>query len=247
MNQAELLCRLVEIETAINYMSLPPSNTPPFIKLDGTLPVLISAPHATAHIRAGKIKGEEEYTAAFAHLLGEVTGAFVMYTQFRSPDDANWDKSTPYKECLREIVARNDIHFVLDLHGMSNRHKIGIALGTINGRSCPEQESLIINALKNHNFHSTLETSCRGFSTLQWDHFVINHSRFTGGIVSHTITRFASETLGIAAAQIELCSTVRVVRHQSPSFPPFKGNAAGIERTFNALSDLIYALAENIK
>ncbi len=246
MNQTDLLGCLVEIEETISYVIPPPLNTQPFVELDGTLPILISAPHATAHTRAGKIKGEEEYTAAFAHLLGKVTGAFVMYTQFRSFDDSNWDKGTPYKNSLREVVARNNIRFVLDLHGMSNRHKIGIALGTMNGRSCPEQESLIANTLKNHNFHSTLEANCNAFPHLQWDRFVINHSRFTGGIVNHTITRFASERLGINAAQIELCSSIRVVGHpHNSTLPPFKGNSVGIARIFNALSDLIYKLAEN--
>ncbi len=247
MKQVELFRRLIQIENTIAYLSPSPSNSESFVQIDGSLPILISAPHATAHCRSGKMKGEEEYTAAFAHLLGEITGAFVMYSRFRSPDDSNWDEHTSYKECLREVSTRNDIHFILDLHGMSNRHKIGIALGTMNGRSCPEQEFIIANTFKDHNFHSTLEANCNGFPHLKWDHFIINHSRFTGGIVNHTVTRFASETLGIAAAQIELCSTVRVIahhfNHQSPPFPPFKGNADGIERTFNALADVVRKIA----
>ena len=40
---------------------------------------------------------------------------------------------------------------------------------------------------------------------------MVDHPRFTGGLRNHTVTRFASEVLGIPSVQVELASVARVV------------------------------------
>ena len=121
---------------------------------NGRFPLLISAPHATAHSRRGKIKGEEEYTAAFAQLLTQETGAHALFTKYRSAGDPELGcSSTLQGTAQTACAAAHDIRFVIDLHGMSNRHKFGIAVGTINGRSCPNREALIAHTLAAHKFN----------------------------------------------------------------------------------------------
>jgi hypothetical protein len=233
-----MLNRLLELEAAVAHTTLPPDGVRPFTYQTGTLPILVSAPHATAHQRCQRIKKEEGFTGAIAQFLAETMGVQALFSHYRSLDDPNWDRQSPYKECLQEIVQTEGIRFVLDLHGMSNRHKIGLALGTMNGRSCPDYESLILQTVQ-RQFQQASQASVKTFTELHWDHFVLNHSRFTGGLTSHTITRFASQELQVPALQIELCSAVRVVAKR----PFHTGQPEAVQQTLKWLQDLVEALA----
>ncbi len=238
-----LLDRLQELETAVSYTTLAPDGEPSFSYQSGKLPILVSAPHATAHRRRQRIKGEEEFTGALAQFLADTTGVHALFSHYRSTGDPNWDRDSPYKNRLREIVHQNDIRFVLDLHGMSNRYKIGLALGTMNGRSCPEYEPLILKTVKNQ-LQPISQKAAKEFSELHWDHFVLNHSRFTGGLANYTITRFASQQLGVPALQIELCASARVVERRpfNASSKPFYGQPKAIEQTVSLLQALVQAV-----
>ncbi|MCB8981400.1 MAG: hypothetical protein H6657_28675 [Ardenticatenaceae bacterium] len=238
-----LLDRLMDLETAVSYTTPPPEGERPFVYRPGDLPILVSAPHATVHQRCQREKGEEEFTGALAQLLGETTGAHTLYSRYRSNDDPNWDRDSPYKTALQNIVQDQGIGFVLDLHGMSNRHKFGLALGTMNGRSCPDFEPLILETVQ-AQFQQTSQGIARNFTELRWDHFVLNHPRFTGGVANYTITRFASEQLGIPALQIELCSSARVVERRpfSQWKTPFRGQPEAIEQAVALLQSLVATL-----
>ncbi|KAA3660123.1 MAG: hypothetical protein DWQ04_20300 [Chloroflexi bacterium] len=243
MLQAELLDQLNALEKPIAYFQTPPQGKRSFIWQNGRIPLLISAPHATAHSRRGKIKGEEEYTAALAQLLAQETGAHALFTAYRSSGDPNWDVVTPYKSQLRKLIGQHHIRFVIDLHGMSNRHKFGIAVGTINSRSCPNRESIIAHTFESHKFTRLSQKKVQSYDKLQWHGFVMNHSRFTGGLVNHTITRFVSQSLGIAAVQIELCASIRIVHRDKQFLPAFTGNPQGITQAYLALASLVQKIA----
>lgn len=243
MLQAMLLDQLNAFEKPIAYFRTPPQGRDSFVWQNGRIPLLISAPHATAHSRRGKIKGEEEYTAALAQLLAQETGAHALFTTYRSQGDPNWDVGAPYKAQLKQLIKQHDIRFVVDLHGMSNRHKFGIAVGTINGRSCPNRESIIAHTFESNKFTRLSQKKAKSYNKLQWRGFVMNHSRFTGGLVNHTITRFVSETLGISAVQIELCATIRIVHRDKDFLPAFTGNPQGIKQAYLALANLIQKIA----
>lgn len=242
-----LLERLLELETAVAHKTFAPDGKRPFAHLPGHLPILISAPHATAHQRHHRLKREEGFTGALAHFLAETTGAQALYSRYRSPDDPNWDQHSPYKQRLQEIVQTHDVRFVLDLHGMSNRHKIGLALGSMNGRSCPHYEPIILQTV-GKPFTQTTEAMAKTFPRLHWDHFVLNHTRFTGGLAHHTITRFASQQLGVAALQIELCAAVRIVEKRPSGTPtqPYRGQSEPIVQTVNLLQNLVQAVAATL-
>lgn len=238
-----LLDRLMDLETAVSYTTPPPEGERPFVYRTGDLPILISAPHATVHQRCQREKGEEEFTGALAQLLGETTGVHILYSRYRSNDDPNWDRDSPYKTALQDIVQDQGIGFVLDLHGMSNRHKFGLALGTMNGRSCPDFEPLILETVR-EQFRQISQGTARNFAELHWDQFVLNHPRFTGGVANYTITRFAAEQLGVPALQVELCSSARVVERRpfSQWKTPFRGQPEAIQQAVTLLQSLVAAL-----
>lgn len=243
----DVLDRLEQLEVDIAYNDPPPDGGPSFRYQPGRLPVLLSAPHGAAHRRDGRYKEEDEYTAAFARLVGERTGAHVLYTHARAESDPNWDAESPYKAALAEVVATSGVRFVADIHGMGNRHKFGIAVGTMCGASCPARhEALIAATLMARGFKQVAVHDAQGFEALQWDCFIVNHGRFTGGLTSHTVTRYAAERLGVHAAQFELCASLRIVRRRAGERWPreFRGHAAGIVQTVAAFERLALALAE---
>jgi hypothetical protein len=241
----DVLQQLIELETPITYREPPEEGRPPFIHEPGQLPVLLSAPHGAAHWRNGRYKQEDEYTAAIARLVAAETGAHVLYSYALSDSDPNWDSESPYKHFLRMLVAQFGIGFVLDIHGMSNLHRIGVAIGTIGGVSCPAYEALIVENLKAQSFIETTAEQAQQFERLYWDHFVLNHHRFTGGLASHTVTRYVSEELQVAAAQIELCGSLRIVRPRSISNKRqgFRGDPVGIRRTLATLQAIVLNLS----
>lgn len=246
MELPAVLARLVALEADVTYREPPSGDETPFRYEPGTLPVLLSAPHGAAHQRDGRYKQEDEYTAAFARLLAERTGAHVIYAFARSDSDPNYDRESPYKAALAESVARHSIRFVVDIHGMSDRHKFGIAVGTMCGASCRQRhEALVVETLASAGFVEATANETREFPALRWDRFVVNHSRFTGGMTSHTVTRFAAERLGIHAVQFELCAGLRIVRRRGANHWPaeYRGDPAGIVRTVGAFERLVAALA----
>jgi hypothetical protein len=247
LTRAVLLQRLVDLETAVTHKQPPTQNQPPFAHEPGHQPILLSAPHGTAHQRNGRVKAEEGFTSALARLIAAETGAHALYTHFLSQNDPNYEPEAPYKTVLRQLVQQHDIRFVLDIHGMSDRHQFGLALGTMNGRSCPNHESLILQTLQSHGFRQSTKAAVRQFDRLRWDYFVLNHSRFTGGVINHTVTKFVVEELGVAAAQMELCSSLRVVQSiTTDGRVVFEGDKVGVETAVHTLIALVNALADSV-
>lgn len=247
MDSQTLLDRLVALESDVTYLEQPAGGGPPFRHQPGRLPVLISAPHGAAHHRNGRTKQEDEYTAAFARLLGERTHAHVLYAFARSDDDPNYDRHSPYKTALADLVAAHDIRFVIDLHGMSDRYKFGIAVGTMCGASCRQRHrSMILASLAAAGFRQATAAEARDFPSLRWDRFVVDHRRFTGGVVNHTVTRFAAEELGVHAAQFELSAALRIVRAlgNSTRDDDYRGDPAGISQAVLAFEGMVTGLIQ---
>lgn len=232
----QLVERLVLLEQEVAYTEPPADGRPPYRYTAGHVPLLLSAPHGAVHMRAGRAKGEDEYTAAFARLVAELSGAHVIYTHRCSARDPNWDHGALYRHRLREIVRAAGVRFVLDIHGAAADRHFGIALGTIDGESCPDHEPLIVQHLEAHGF------SQNGHSL---DRLVVNHPRFTGGLRQATITRFACRDLRVPAAQFELNAHLRTVRRlpSATCDEPFEGDAARITRTVAVFVELVRRLA----
>jgi hypothetical protein len=74
---------------------------------------------------------------------------------------------------------------------------------------------------------------------LQWGQFIVNHPRFTGGVASRTVTRFVSQEVGIPAAQLELCTLLRVV---PPHYQRYETLLGGVQTAVNTLIALVHSL-----
>ncbi len=229
----DLLKRLVELEADIHYKTAPPDDEPEFAHDFGRRPIVISAPHGAAHLRSGVLKQEDDYTAALVRMVAEMTGAHALYLRYRSGTDANFHTGVPYKQYLQKIITRYRIRFVLDLHGAAAYRDFGLALGTLYGRSCPNERPLILSVMKRFGF----QEDASWLSRLDLD------DTFSASGIDNqeTITSFVSQKLHVPAAQIELNAYLRVVRRQPDATErdPFQGDPAAIEQTVKMLATLV--------
>jgi hypothetical protein len=225
------------LEADVLYQELPAEGVPRIGSVVGTTPVLLSAPHSAVHTRRGEPKEEEEFTAALACLVAELSDAHALYVRRRSPTDPNWYTDVPYKRRLRRVVAQTGIRFLLDIHGSAQNRDLGIALGTMNGESCPHHRGTIIHLLEEHGFRR------HGDSLDYLD--VDNKFTAQGLSGQETITNFTWLRLGVPCAQLELHPSLRVVeRRGDATLPrPFRGDAERITRVVGALVHLVSLLS----
>ncbi len=224
--------------TQVSYRDDPPRGQVSFRYLRGNRPVLVSAPHGALHWRNGGWKGEDEYTAALAHLLSTQTGAHALYTVRRIRPDPNFEDDSDYKRTLASLLWEHNIELVLDLHGARRGRDFGLELGTMSGATCPDYQSSIIQHL-------------------EWQGFVREHRRsldrlwvnrlFKGGARQRTVTRFVWEQYGVNAAQIEINAHLRIVRRKPDADlyhdePDFVADPVRLRRTVGALIRVIRAV-----
>ena len=233
---AEHLGRLIEWESDVRYRE-PAENVDDRIgRVVGPVPVLLSAPHGALHTRRGTLKEEEEFTAALVCRAAEMSGANAIYTRRRSPTDPNWYGNVPYKRRLEALAEELELRFLIDVHGTAPERGFGMALGTMEGRSCPKERDGILATLNAHGFRPNAAFPDR----LDVD------ETFTGSGVEgqETVTAYASHSLGVPAAQFELHPLLRVVeRREDASLPrPFHGDPARIERVIEMLVALVAAV-----
>ncbi len=100
-----------------NYRRDPKESHPTGIHLTGDIPVLITAPHATTHMRDNRLKRYEIYTAAICTILHATTGAHALYSNYYSEKDPNYYDDSPFKHETEQIVRQNGIKLILDIHG----------------------------------------------------------------------------------------------------------------------------------
>lgn len=242
----QLMNDLLERERLHQYRTPAPLGQRWFELNQGQVPVLVSAPHACMHDRDGNRKMEEEFTGAIAQYLSASTGCHSIYSVYQATEDPNWHTDSEYKRAIARQHDETGFKFVIDLHGMLNRHGMGVAVGTMRNRSSDPADATL--AFQKHGFLKAeladlelakLEQS--GDNVDSGLRLVVDHPRFTGGLRNHTVTRFASEELGIPAVQIELASSARVVFSAPTEDWPqsYTGNQSTIAATVRALETLI--------
>ncbi|MDJ0841817.1 MAG: ketol-acid reductoisomerase [Acidobacteriota bacterium] len=162
-----------------------------FKVVEGTIPVIITAPHATRPLRNGKRRfSDGGGTAALAVALGELTGATVMYTTYEGDSDPNYYDDNVFKEKLKELIDRIKPEYVLDLHGSHSYRSYDIDLGTMRDRSLLGRTKLVkmlIEHLKRENIAN------------------ISYNRFSAS-KHETVTKFSSAN-GVPAIQMEINMT----------------------------------------
>ena len=177
-----------------SYKERPGGDSDGIHYLKGHIPVLVTAPHATAHVRMGKLKRQEFYTGALAVLLHSVTGCHALYTGRLSSLDPNYTDESPFKAKLSEIAARCGFEFLIDIHGTGSERPgdvfpgIGMNGEFLNGRSGALGE---LGQAAQSN----------GISLGSLDVFSAARQK--------TVTRFSATRLGVPSMQLEINQNLR--------------------------------------
>lgn len=176
-----------------------PAKESPFKYIPGTIPILISAPHAVRHVRKKEIKMSDEYTGSTACLLNKFTGCHVLTVTATYNEDPNYDSPSLYKDYLGEICRKARVALVLDLHGAARDREFAVDLGTMGGHSTlqiPWLPDLLEECLRT-----------QGISPVSRDVFPARKQ--------DTVTKFAAVELNLPAVQLEINKAYRVPR-QNP-------------------------------
>jgi hypothetical protein len=96
--------------------------------VEGEGPIVLTAPHAVAHIREGRRKEQDSLTGGLAEVLARATGNACITAIGPQSGDANRDLRHPFKD---EFLARqlHEHRLVLDLHGMRDQHGLDLCVG----------------------------------------------------------------------------------------------------------------------
>ena len=159
----------------------------------GTLPVILVSAHGIGQKkRNGKFKLAEPYTRGIAKYVSKKTGCFYLVKNQDTGMDPNKENHDEFKTFLTEIISRNHIKLMLDLHGAKKEHDFDVEIGTLNGESADPKiienltRTLKANGIKN----------------------VAINEPFKGGDITKTV----HENTGISCIQLEINYNYRNIR-----------------------------------
>lgn len=161
-----------------------------FAVLPGTSRVLISAPHATAQMREGKLKFADAGTGALAVMLHKLVNSTVIYTTHCSPSDPNFYDDNDYKRKLEALIKEAKPSLVFDLHASHWYRPYDVDFGTLNGLSIRGKESWFRRIA---DFFSKA-----GYRNFSQDYFAAAKNQ--------TVTKFVSK-MGVPCLQLEINET----------------------------------------
>lgn len=183
-----------ETHLKVGYREHPGEDSDGIHYIKGHIPVLVTAPHATAHVRMGKLKRQEFFTGALAVLLHSVTGCHALYAGRLSSLDPNYTDESPFKAKLSELAGRCGLEFLIDIHGTGSERPGDVfpGVGTngefLNGR--PGSLDELGQAARSN-----------GVSLGSTDVFPASKQR--------TVTRFSATRLGVPSMQLEINRNLR--------------------------------------
>jgi gamma-glutamylcyclotransferase (GGCT)/AIG2-like uncharacterized protein YtfP len=180
--------------TAKSYREFPTKDTLGSIHVRGVAPILVTAPHACAHLRMNKLKSQETFTGSLAVIIHSITGAHALYTHRASEIDPNFYDESQFKKEIARIVKQFGIRFVLDIHGTSTA-KIGDAFPGVGF----DKEFL----LGNESVLDRLVECSERFGIRLGSSKIFPASR------QMTVTKFVARKLRITSMQIEISEELR--------------------------------------
>ncbi len=173
------------------------------IFLRGDIPVLVTAPHATTHVRVKMIKSYELYTGALSVILHSLSGAHALYTHRMSNVDPNYYDDSPFKERLKSLVNEHDIRFVIDIHGTGSGRPYDIFPGV----------GLDGEFLIGKDFYMT-----KLYETAVRKKILVGSLNIFPAAKQMTVAKFAATKLGVPAMQVEINRRLRLPEDNPTQF-----------------------------
>lgn len=166
---------------------------------EGTVPIMLSAPHCVPQTRNGIIKPKEGETGAIVQILAKKTECYAIFKTSHRNDDANYDiDKNVYKENLREIIKRENIKLLLDFHGAKNENTFDVEIGTDEGKNINQENGIVIE-LKEKLKHQGIFN-------------IVENQKFKASSI-HTISKYIHETANIPCIQLEITGRYRHIEY----------------------------------
>ena len=120
----------------------------------GSIPILVSVPHATFHMRNGKQKKPERYTGALGLALHELLDVHFITKVNSYGDDPNYSFHSSYRDQATKIIKNEEIKLVLDIHGAAHTRPFSVELGTANGKTAMVSTTTLLKDSLRANFNN---------------------------------------------------------------------------------------------
>lgn len=159
----------------------------------GTIPIILVSAHGIGQKkRNGKFKLAEPYTRGIAKYVSKKTSCFYLVKNQDTGVDPNKENHDEFKTFLKDLILKNHIKLMIDLHGAKKDRDFDVEIGTLNGTSAsPELVENLIKSLKKQGIKN-----------------IATNDPFKGGDITKTI----SETTGIDCIQLEINYNYRNLR-----------------------------------
>lgn len=115
-----------------------------FTIVPGTSCIMLSAPHTYTHKRKGKLKPRDMGTLTITKMLKSLTNAHIMYTNKKINYDPNYDKNNLYQNSLSKYIKKNNIKYLIDIHGSKKSKNFDLEIGTNNFKNINNDKELLL-------------------------------------------------------------------------------------------------------
>ena len=151
----------------------------------GCCPIILTSAHGIMQKkRNGKYKLAEPLTRAIAKYVSKKSGCFYLIKNEDTGIDPNKKNDDEFKAILVDLIEKNKIKLMLDLHGAKKTRKFDVEIGTQDGKMARlETVNRLIECLKKSGIKN-----------------IALNDPFKGGQISQSI----HENIGIECIQLEI-------------------------------------------
>ena len=150
--------------------------------LSGSVPVLLSSPHAVNQFRDEDIREAEKYTGAITRYLSKATDSFAIFQLFTHADP-NSDEEHNYKNGIINLIENYNIKFLIDIHSSTFSNDADIDIVT-NGRVTLCGQSNLIDLMKSIGNKHNIILEENNTPNIEKENEIIYASSFISGIPS---------------------------------------------------------------
>lgn len=235
----EIVERVKQLEILFSDNGYNGSGDNAFFIEEGSIPVIVSAPHAINQFRAGQMKLADVYTGGIARYLHEVTDCHIICSSRFTESDPNYDPvgKNKYQDTLKEYLEKHPVSVLLDLHGTSQTREYAVELGTapeqvsIPGKQCEEDPSLHEYKFIAEMIKNIFADQFKELPTVKKE--IWKNQIFSAGN-QNTVTKFISKNTHTACIQLEINRNYRDPENETE----FVSLTEGLIKTIDTLSHI---------
>ena len=192
--------------------------------IEGTVPVMLSAPHAVNHFRNGLKKWADTYTGGIALYLQQVTDCHLIYNARFAEKDPNFDapEINDYQHHLKNYLQKTaqngaPVCVLLDLHGSLATREYAVELGTAPNLNLSEAEkNTDLTSLHGHKFIEDIVVKAfeQHFSGLNTPKKSVWKNKVFSAGGTNTVTKNISDNTKTDCLQLEINREYRCPNNQ---------------------------------